>query len=326
LLAAGALLVVLLLQRGGWGGGGGGADVPWCEPPPVRVPYPSPFAACAPTSLLHASWWPTAAVAATAAHRLAVVLPYRNRAHELALLLPPLRARLAASGIAHVFVVVNQTDSYRFNRAALMNAGALAAGPLGADYLALHDVDRLPVDPALTYAFPGDAYVHLTPPWTIFAENADLYGYMGGVGLVARDTYTRIDGMASNFWGWGGEDDELRHRLRAHGVRVVRPEVPKARRPGAVRHLHDEVRHARDERLFAAAPDPERHHPTGLRTTRYVTTGIHACTLAVVSDPGAAAAAAGADAHTAITALVLDVQLLCDAAHEPGCLHPCPPT
>ncbi|KAL3071397.1 hypothetical protein niasHS_016681 [Heterodera schachtii] len=41
------------------------------------------------------------------------------------------------------YIVVNQSeeDALRFNRAALINIGALEAERVGCDYMAIHDVD-----------------------------------------------------------------------------------------------------------------------------------------------------------------------------------------
>jgi len=39
------------------------------------------------------------------------------------------------------FIIINQTDNLRFNRASLLNIGSLQANEENCDYIALHDID-----------------------------------------------------------------------------------------------------------------------------------------------------------------------------------------
>ena len=119
---------------------------------------------------------------------LCVVVPYRERpgrtAREPERFAAYIRRWLKrVKGITRVRVwVLEQEDEHRFNRGFLINAG-VALGRLvdGCDVFALHDVDLLPVDPRVPYAF-DDAFddddddgsrrrfpssrgpVHLSPP------------------------------------------------------------------------------------------------------------------------------------------------------------------
>ncbi len=51
----------------------------------------------------------------------------------------------------------------RFNRASLINAG-FRESPAGCDYVAIHDVDLLPLNPRLSYAFPANRPFHVSSP------------------------------------------------------------------------------------------------------------------------------------------------------------------
>ena len=62
---------------------------------------------------------------------------------------------LNAQNVEHRFIILNQTDSLRFNRASLINVGWYEADRLRCNYLVMHDVDLLPNNPALTYTYPG---------------------------------------------------------------------------------------------------------------------------------------------------------------------------
>jgi hypothetical protein len=47
-------------------------------------------------------------------------------------------------------------------------------------------------------------------------------GYAGGVLTVSRDQYEAINGFSNEFWGWGGEDDDLTNRLKSRFGGVTR--------------------------------------------------------------------------------------------------------
>lgn len=61
--------------------------------------------------------------------------------------------------IENHIIVLNQTDKYRFNRASLINIGWFESDRLGCDYICMHDVDILPLNPKLNYHFPGNGIV-----------------------------------------------------------------------------------------------------------------------------------------------------------------------
>uniref|UniRef100_A0A914YHN3 Galactosyltransferase N-terminal domain-containing protein n=1 Tax=Panagrolaimus superbus TaxID=310955 RepID=A0A914YHN3_9BILA len=86
---------------------------------------------------------------------LCVLVPYRDRFEELQQFIPHMEKFLNSQNVAHRFIILNQTDSLRFNRASLINVGWLEADRLRCNYLVMHDVDLLPQNLELDYTYPG---------------------------------------------------------------------------------------------------------------------------------------------------------------------------
>lgn len=155
----------------------------------------------------------------------AVIVPYRDapdqgRAAQLARFVADVGPRVLAAG-GEVIVVEQSADGRRFNRGRLLNLGARLAARRGAGAIVLHDVDLLP-DPAVfaLYGRPQAGPVHLAARWPKYAH-LDLF--FGGVTGFTVEQFARVNGYPNDFWGWGGEDEELYHRLVDAGLPVTRP-------------------------------------------------------------------------------------------------------
>ncbi|VDM84130.1 unnamed protein product, partial [Strongylus vulgaris] len=94
-----------------------------------------------------------------------IPVPFRDRDAELSQFAPHLTKFLRQQLIDHNILVMNQTDGYRFNRASLINVGWFESDRMGCDYMVMHDVDLLPLNPQINYHFPGDGIVrHISSP------------------------------------------------------------------------------------------------------------------------------------------------------------------
>jgi hypothetical protein len=40
--------------------------------------------------------------------------------------------------------------------------------------------------------------------------------YVGGVICLNREDYIKVNGFSNNFWGWGGEDDDVQREYSSH--------------------------------------------------------------------------------------------------------------
>lgn len=116
-------------------------------------------------------------------HKLAVLVPYRNRFEELLQFVPHMNKFLNDQKIPHHIFVLNQVDSYRFNRASLINVGFIFVKH-DYDYIAMHDVDLLPLNSNIRYDYPDKSPFHVAAP-----ELHPKYHYptfVGGILLVKR--------------------------------------------------------------------------------------------------------------------------------------------
>lgn len=127
-------------------------------------------------------------------HKLAIIVPFRDRFEELMEFVPHMDSFLTNASIAHHIYVINQADTLRFNRAALINIG-YKMSVLECDYLAMHDVDLLPLNPLLDYRYPDNHVFHLASP-----DLHPMYHYktfVGGVLLLKHSDFERINGLSN---------------------------------------------------------------------------------------------------------------------------------
>ena len=74
------------------------------------------------------------------------------------------------------------------------------------------------------YAHPGHDLaseghvVHLAACWTRYPGKR----YLGGAVGVTKTVFEKLNGYPNNYWGWGGEDDELQRRCVATQTPVHR--------------------------------------------------------------------------------------------------------
>jgi xylosylprotein 4-beta-galactosyltransferase len=84
--------------------------------------------------------------------------------------------------INHDIFILNQVDSYRFNRASLINVGYLETRS-NYDYIAMHDVDLLPLNKNLSYTYPSQPF-HLAAP--NLHPRYHYNKFIGGILLINR--------------------------------------------------------------------------------------------------------------------------------------------
>lgn len=187
---------------------------------------------------------------------LAVLVPFRdqpeqNRGEQLRRFSAALPAFLRSPAVSpplvdfHVFVIEQSQDGYKFNRGKTLNVGYIIASQPdrcarypqlrssgGGRSLAgrvfnsfcFHDVDLLP-GPVLGpwYAAYPERPIHIGAAWTRYPYPS----YVGGILSLSAAGVSATNGFPNNFWGWGGEDDELSLRLKEAALMpLVKPQLP----------------------------------------------------------------------------------------------------
>ena len=84
-------------------------------------------------------------------NKIGIVVPYRNRREHLNHFIPSISNHLKKQKIPYEIIVVEQADDKPFNRGKLLNIGVERAKKLKCTYVALHDVDMLPMDVDYSY-------------------------------------------------------------------------------------------------------------------------------------------------------------------------------
>ncbi|XP_065828976.1 beta-1,4-galactosyltransferase 7-like isoform X2 [Oscarella lobularis] len=236
-------------------------------------------------------------------HQLAVVVPIRDRFEEFLEFVPHIHRFLNQQKIRHQIWVINQFDKHRFNRASLINVGFLLSTRRGCDYMAMHDVDLLPLNPALDYSYPKNGPFHVAAP-----DLHPKYHYktfVGGILILTAEQFEKCNGLSNLFWGWGREDDEFYRRMIEAGYTV---QSPKNITTGyqTFKHVHDESRRTRDkERLF---------NQREVSRTRDRVTGLHDVDYQVIDIVNVTIKEA--------PCTLVNVKLACDNEKTPFCDKP----
>lgn len=237
---------------------------------------------------------------ASNSHNLAILVPFRERFEELLNFAPYISNFLKKQSVRHHIFILNQIDRLRFNRASLINVGFLHTKN-NYDYIAMHDVDLIPLNDNLKYSYPKDGPLHIASPE--FHPKYHYATFVGGILLIKREHFQILNGMSNKYWGWGLEDDEFYVRIKNSGLTVTRPENISTGPKDTFSHIHDRNHRKRDtEKCFNQKEVTRRRdRETGLNTTKYSIKNINELTID----------------NTAVT--VVNIKLICDTLLTPWC-------
>ncbi|XP_060113117.1 beta-1,4-galactosyltransferase 3 [Heteronotia binoei] len=158
--------------------------------------------------------------------RTAIIIPHRNRETHLRHLLYYLHPFLQRQQLQYGIYVVHQAGNSTFNRAKLLNVGVKEAlKDEEWDCLFLHDVDLIPENDHNLYTCDPWSPKHVSVAMNKFGYSLPYSQYFGGVSALTPDQYLKINGFPNEYWGWGGEDDDIATRVRLAGMKISRPPV-----------------------------------------------------------------------------------------------------
>jgi N-terminal domain of galactosyltransferase/N-terminal region of glycosyl transferase group 7 len=163
---------------------------------------------------------------------LSVVVPYRDRPAHLDQFIRHVSAYFshdkADRDIPYRVRVIEQEPGLPLNRGALKNIGFLLDESDG-DYTCFHDVDFLPMwadyswtDVPAPIVWYGAAERLIAPGLSGQTIKEDKQKFFGGGVLFPNRIFREINGYSNEYWGWGYEDEDLRTRLEAKGLKFER--------------------------------------------------------------------------------------------------------
>ncbi|XP_029381058.1 beta-1,4-galactosyltransferase 2 [Echeneis naucrates] len=179
--------------------------------------------------------------------KVAIIIPFRHRENHLKYWLHYLHPILRRQRIDYGVYIINQLGEDTFNRAKLLNVGYTEAlKDAEYDCFIFSDVDLIPMDDRNLYHC-YDQPRHFAIAMDKFGFRLPYAGYFGGVSGLSKKQFLKINGFPNEYWGWGGEDDDIYNRITLNGMKVSRPDI----RIGRYRM----IKHERDKHN---EPNPQR--------------------------------------------------------------------
>jgi len=152
---------------------------------------------------------------------IALIVPTRDRGDQWRIFKGHMCSFWGSGEVPMHIWRIEQTPERSFNRAWLFNVGLklFKEGPyVPLSCIVVHDVDLLPE--------PGVNYTSCPLPTLVSSEaehfnwGAPYDHYAGGVFMASPEHWGEVNGMSNQFWGWGGEDDELYERFKRKGLLI----------------------------------------------------------------------------------------------------------
>ncbi|XP_033029160.1 beta-1,4-galactosyltransferase 1 [Lacerta agilis] len=203
-----------------------------------------------------------------ALQKVALIIPFRNRDEHLKYWLYYLHPILQRQQLDYGIYVINQGGEATFNRAKLLNIGFTEAlKEYDYDCFVFSDVDLIPMDDRNIYKCYSQPR-HLSVSMDKFGFRLPYNQYFGGVSALSKEQFQKINGFPNNYWGWGGEDDDIYNRIVFKGMRISRPDaaIGKCR---MIRHSRDNKNEPNPQRFNKIAHTKETMNSDGLNTLKY---------------------------------------------------------
>uniref|UniRef100_A0A1D1ZRY2 Uncharacterized protein n=1 Tax=Auxenochlorella protothecoides TaxID=3075 RepID=A0A1D1ZRY2_AUXPR len=208
-------------------------------PPSRAAPRSTRPSAAGHASLGARSWRPAAPEAASnwtqAGIRLAVLVPLWRSQGLVEPLLEHLHSHIQAqAGIADYRVhIVEQDPAQNFTPGLLVNVGLAVAAEVQAlreeDVVVYQQPTLLPAGSVPYSLAPGQRFLHLATGQSFFGGRLPYPGYCGGAWAMRVGTFRELRGMANQYVGFEGLEDDLCHRVEQLTRNLTIPGLDPAR-------------------------------------------------------------------------------------------------
>jgi hypothetical protein len=158
-----------------------------------------------------------------ARHKVAIIVPYRDRQTHLTILLSHLHPMLRRQQLDYRIYVVEQYGDHTFNKARIMNIAFVEAlKQYNFQCFVFHDVDLVPEDDRNMYSCPTQPR-HMSVAIDEMGYKLAYQELVGGVLNMRTEHFQRVNGYSNLYWGWGAEDDDMAYRIMYVGLKITRP-------------------------------------------------------------------------------------------------------
>ncbi|KAK3096002.1 hypothetical protein FSP39_021857 [Pinctada imbricata] len=163
-------------------------------------------------------------------HKVAIIIPYRDREHHLRVFLNHYHPLLQRQQIQYAIYVIDLAPGSMFNRAMLLNIGFTEASRID-DYgcYIFHDVDFMAEDDRNIYTCSDTEPRHMGVSLDIHKYKLLYPQYFGGTSAMTKEQFMLVNGFSNKFFGWGGEDDDMYYRIKQNKMSISRIESSIAR-------------------------------------------------------------------------------------------------
>jgi len=160
--------------------------------------------------------------------KYSIIISYRNREAHLELLLP--RLQEVFKDKEYEIIIAEQDDNDKFQKNSLYN---IAVKYTSGTILIFHDVDYYPTNNVSYYTdvntplYPAKQIIFLDEnnqpkdinliPSGYRNFHNDVGDHSGGVFVLSKELFYKVNGLNPYYKGWGKEDDDTRDRLRILG-------------------------------------------------------------------------------------------------------------
>lgn len=147
-------------------------------------------------------------------NNLNIILPIRDREDDLKIYLKQMIPIFNYQNINYKIFIIEQKQGKKFNKGKISNIGFLEAIKRNNNNKFLfNDIDNYPLGKNIfDFKKEINSFKHL---WGIKDT-------LGGIFIVNKKSFEKVNGYSNEYWGWGGEDDDLQYRCEILGVSIIR--------------------------------------------------------------------------------------------------------